>query len=97
MMKALIAGTAVLAIAGSSIVYAQQRGERPDAGQRWRPGMEDLRAFGEARIAALKAGLTLTPEQERHWPAYEQAAREMMKLRLDRLSAFMGAGRSPSF
>ncbi len=86
MWKAIVAGTAALAIAGSSLVYAQQRG-RPDGAQRWRPNVEDMRAFGEARLAGLKAGLTLTPEQEKNWPAFEQAARDFGKLRLDRMTA----------
>jgi hypothetical protein len=83
MWKAIVAGTAALAIAGTTLVYAQQRME----GSRWRPSTEDMRAFGEARLAALKAGLMLTPEQEKSWPAFEQAARELGKLRLDRMSA----------
>jgi len=52
---------------------------------------EDLRAFGEARLAALKAGLTLTPEQEKNWPAFEQAARDLAKVRMDRISAVHNA------
>jgi zinc resistance-associated protein len=90
MWKAIVAGTAALAIAGTTLVYAQQRG-RMEGGQRWQPNTEDLRAFGEARLAALKAGLTLTPEQEKNWPAFEQAARELGKLRLDRMSAMRSA------
>jgi zinc resistance-associated protein len=92
MWKAVVAGTAVLAIAGSTLVYAQQRG-RPDALRRG-PNIEDMRAFGEARLAGLKAGLTLTAEQEKNWPAFEQAAREFGKLRLDRISARVEAMRS---
>ena len=47
MWKAIVGGTAALAIAGSSLVYAQQRGwhERGGHGQ---PNIEDMRAFGEA-------------------------------------------------
>src|SRR6202040_1847687 len=90
MWKAIVAGTVALAIAGTSLVYAQQRGGRDGMMQGWQPNTEDMRAFGEARLAALKAGLTLTPEQEKNWPAFEQAARELGKLRLDR----MGAARS---
>jgi hypothetical protein len=87
MWKPIVAGTAALAIiAGTSLVYAQQSG-RLDRGHRWQPNVEDLRAFGEARLAGLKAGLTLTPDQEKIWPAFEQAAREYGKLRLDRKSA----------
>ena len=83
MWEAIVAGTATLAITGASLVYAQQGG-RDDGVQRWRPSAEDLRAFGEARLAALKAGLSLTPEQARNWPAFEQAARDFSKLRIDR-------------
>ena len=93
MWKAIVAGTAALAIAGTSLVYAQQRG-RPDGAQRWQPNIEDMRAFGEARLAGLKAGLVLTPEQEKNWPAFEQAARDFGKLRADRMSAMRNATRS---
>lgn len=95
MLKPVIAATAVLAIAGSSIVYAQHRfGERdgfrgwsPRAEQRYQPSAEDLAAFTDARIAALKAGLQLTPDQAKNWPPFEQALREAAQLRLERMQA----------
>jgi hypothetical protein len=90
MWKAIVVGTAALAIAGTSLVYAQQRG-RFDGGQRWRPSAEDQRAFGDARLAGLKAGLALNAEQEKNWPAFEQAAREFGKLRADRRAAMRNA------
>jgi hypothetical protein len=93
MLKAALAGTAALAIVGSSLVYAQERGrpggsERPQSSERsQRPNLDDMRAFADARLAALHAGLGLTPDQEKNWPAFEQASREMAKLRLDRFAA----------
>jgi hypothetical protein len=90
MWKAIVVGTAALTIIGTSLVYAQQGGRRDDV-QRWRPSAEDLRAFGEARLAALKAGLSLTPEQATNWPAFEQAARDFSKLRIDRRIALRSA------
>jgi hypothetical protein len=93
MLKAALAGTAALAIVGSSLVYAQERGrpggsERPQSSERsQRPNLDDMRAFADARLAALHAGLGLTPDQEKNWPAFEQASREMAKLRLDRIAA----------
>jgi hypothetical protein len=92
MWKAVLAGTTALVIAGSSLVYAQQRegSAAPDRGQ---SDLDDMRAFADARLAALKAGLMLTPEQERNWPAFEQAARELGKQRLDRMSALASARR----
>jgi zinc resistance-associated protein len=88
MWKSIVVGTAALAIAGTSFVYAQQReGGNFGQSQRWRPSPEDMRAYGEARLAALKAGLTLTPDQEKNWPAFEQAARDFGKFRMERREA----------
>jgi hypothetical protein len=93
MWKPILAGTAALAIAGSSLVYAQQRfggadrgPDRPDRGHSWSP--EDRGAFLDARIAALRAGLQLTPDQERNWPAFETAVRDLVKNRRERIEAW---------
>jgi zinc resistance-associated protein len=91
MWKAMVAGTAALTIAGTSLVYAQQRGGRDGMTQDRQLNAEDMRAFGEARLAALKAGLALTPEQEKNWPAFEQAARDLAKVRMDRRNAMRNA------
>jgi hypothetical protein len=87
MLKAVLAGTAALAIAGSTLVYAQQRGDRPEGFRRGAPTTEDMQAFADARLAALKAGLALTPEQQANWPAFEAAARDMQKLRIEGMAA----------
>src|SRR5215469_1290141 len=100
MWKAALAGTAAIAILGSSFVYAQQRGpgqfdrgfDRGGA-ERFRPNLDDMHAFVNARLAALHAGLGLNADQEKNWPAFEQASRELAKLRLDRLSANITARR----
>ena len=38
----------------------------------------------DARIAALKAGLRLTSDQEKNWPAFESAVLDMAKARAER-------------
>ena len=91
MWKPVMIGTAALMIAGSTFVLAQNR---PDDSRRSQFTMQDMRAFADARLAGLKAGLVLTPDQEKNWPAFEQAARDYQKLRLDRLSTAIGARRS---
>jgi zinc resistance-associated protein len=97
MLKPVIAATAILAIAGSTFVYAQQGGYRGfrDGGPRFehrhRLSAEDVSAFADARIAALKAGLELTPDQAKNWPAFETALRNMVQLRLDRIKARQAA------
>ena len=90
MFKTIFAGTVALLIVSTTIAHAQYR---PDGARRWQPSVEDMRAFGNARIAGLKAGLALNSEQEKNWPAFEQAARDFQKLRVDRLSAGIEARR----
>jgi len=43
-----------------------------------------IKAFTDARIAALRAGLQLTPDQEKNWPPFEQALRDLVKLHQQR-------------
>ena len=43
------------------------------------PSAEDRAAFFDARIAALHAGLRLSPDQEKLWPAVETALRDGAK------------------
>ena len=93
MWKTVLAGTAALAIAGTSLVYAQQGPGGPDRMQRWHPSAEDISAFGDARIAALHAGLKLTIEQEKNWPAVESALRDLAKQRSERFTARASADR----
>jgi hypothetical protein len=89
--KSVIVGTVALTVVGSTFVLAQNR---PDGLRRFQPTMQDMRAFADARLAALKAGLALNADQENNWPAFEQAARDYQKLRLDRVSAAIDARRS---
>ena len=86
MRKFTIAAVAVLAIAGSTAVYAQHR--------HWsyghmRMNPEDRAALTDARIAAVHAGLKLSPDQDKLWPPLETAVRDFAKLRIDRANARM--------
>ncbi|MGH9697479.1 MAG: Spy/CpxP family protein refolding chaperone [Bryobacteraceae bacterium] len=93
MLKTVLAGTTALAIAGASLAYAQKAPDARDHAQRWRPNAADMTAFGDARIAALHAGLKLTPEQEKNWPAVESALRDVAKQRSDWFTARASANR----
>ena len=101
MWKKAFVGAAALMIAGSIIVYAQQGSEtpivsvnkgaftdsrvgEPHAGLKL--NAEDMAAFSDARIAGLHAGLKLNTDQEKTWPALEQALRDLAKMRIDRLA-----------
>jgi hypothetical protein len=72
--KSLFAATIALALVGSGVAYAQ----KPPLPQ------EDRAAVVDAHIAAHKAALKLTPDQEKNWPAYEAALRNLAKLRVER-------------
>ena len=90
MKKFAIAAVAVLAIAGSTAVYAQHR--------HWsyghmRMNPEDRAAFADARIAAVHAGLKLTADQEKLWLPVEAAVKDFAKLRIDRANARMNVAK----
>jgi len=96
MRKHVVAAEAALVVAGTSITLAQQlngpgdRGDRGDRGrmfQHWQPTAEDIAAFTDARVAGMKAGLRLNADQEKNWPAFEQAYRGLAKQRADMRAA----------
>ncbi|MBI3699192.1 MAG: Spy/CpxP family protein refolding chaperone [Afipia sp.] len=81
MRKSVIAAIAAVAVIGSTAVYAQHRFHHP----RFSP--QDRAAFVDAKIAAVHAGLQLTPDQEKNWPPVEAAVRDFAKQRMDRANA----------
>jgi zinc resistance-associated protein len=91
MWKSLAAGATLLTIAGSTLASAQQQSpaERPHHVQLT---ADDIAAFTDARLAALKTALKLTPAQEKNWPAVEQALRDNSKERAARRDARRSAG-----
>jgi zinc resistance-associated protein len=93
MWKTVLAGTTVLAIAGASLAYAQQGPGAQGGAQRWKPTAADVTAFGDARIASIHAGLKLSAEQEKNWPAVESALRDLAKQRSERFAARASANR----
>jgi LTXXQ motif family protein len=96
MRKFTIAAIAVLAIAGSTVVYAQHRPWFHDHMGQMRMSPEDRGAFTDARIAAVHAGLKLTADQEKLWPPVETAVRDFAKMRIDRANARMNAQKDDS-
>jgi hypothetical protein len=95
MRRFAIAAVAVLAIAGTTAVYAQYRPWFQDHMHHIRMNPEDRAAFIDARIAAVHAGLKLTADQEKLWPPVETAVRDFAKLRIDRANARMKVQDTP--
>ena len=60
--------------------------EPPKWMQRW---VDDRAAMLDARLAGLKAGLRLTPDQEKLWGPFEAAVREFAESRMARMQGMM--------
>lgn len=96
MKQTIIAATAAALLASATFGIAATA---PGAGepQRGRPSVaeiaENAAAFSDARIAALKAGLRMNPDQEKLWPAVEKALRDLAQQRIDRRAARIEAFR----
>jgi LTXXQ motif family protein len=81
-MKVIAAGLAALFITVSPLAHAQQTST---AGQASRLSQTDMNALTDARIIVVKSALQLTPDQEKYWPAIEQAIRQRAKDRQERI------------
>lgn len=81
MKKTAVAGLTALALIGTSMSFAQAPAPEAQKEEHHRFSPADIKAFTDARIAALKAVLELTPDQEKSWPPVEQAIRDMAQAR----------------
>jgi hypothetical protein len=86
MSKPLAIFVLALSLATPVFVYAQQ----PPTKAASQPmtsliSAEDTAAYFDARIAAMKVGLELTPEQEKAWRPLESLLRDMQKRRAELL------------
>lgn len=98
MGKRIVAGVVLAGLAALGAVAAvQARDDEPFAHgprherfeKRWSAlSPEDRAAFTDARIAALRAGIKLTPDQEKLWPPVETAIRDLAKQREARREAW---------
>jgi hypothetical protein len=77
-----LAATAVL-ITASPLVYAAEQSSETSStvGMRHPVTGADLNALTDARVGIIKAALQLTPDQEKYWPAVEDAIRARAKNR----------------
>jgi Spy/CpxP family protein refolding chaperone len=82
MLKIATAGATALFVAASSFACAQA----PSAGARERLSAADVGTLTDARINIVKTALQLTPDQEKYWPAIEDAARARAKDRQARIT-----------
>jgi zinc resistance-associated protein len=68
--------TAATALVATTTAFAQTSpAPTPAPAQSPRAARPDLASLVDARVAAIQAGLKLTPEQQQFWPPVEQAIR----------------------
>jgi hypothetical protein len=80
-MKGIAIGLAALFVAASPLAHAQNTA----GGGTDRVSQADLDALTDARVNIVKSTLQLTADQERYWPAIENAIRQRAKDRQERL------------
>lgn len=83
MLRTVIVGLTALVISAPTLTYAQSPAPKET------PDSVDWKAINEARIDALKGALQLTPEQEKYWPAVEEAIKargEARRARMENLA-----------
>ncbi|MGO8799089.1 MAG: Spy/CpxP family protein refolding chaperone [Roseiarcus sp.] len=83
MRKFLLASVALAALASTGSLGAlAAEGDAPaPTAAELQSGREERAAMLEAHLAGLKAGLNLTAEQQKNWPAFEAAIREAARAR----------------
>ena len=100
MRKFLLASVAIAGLASSTFALNAfaAPGDAPDMAQMQQ--MQERHALMlDAHLAAMKAGLKLTDEQAKNWPAFETAIRAAEKARADRwlqVHERMSQGERPS-
>jgi hypothetical protein len=78
MLRIVATGVTALFLAGSQLAYAQVR-------EMERVTAADVDTFTDARVNVVKHALQLTPDQEKLWPAVEDAIRGRAKDRKGRI------------
>jgi zinc resistance-associated protein len=95
MWKMLAIGLIAYAVSGISLAWSQASpapaSSQPAASSGTSaasnaPTAEDVAALGDARLAALKSGLKIKPDQEKGWTSFEATIRDLTKQRQDRLN-----------
>jgi LTXXQ motif family protein len=90
MRKGMIGTVAALFIVGAPIAHAQQPTSAPATPESGRLNPAEFKVLTDIRIGVIRAALQLTPDQEKLWPAIDEAIRARAEMRLRRLSTLEG-------
>src|ERR1700689_1808029 len=87
-----IVSTSLIAVAASflaTVGAAAQSNNPPDASGWMQHWAADHQALLNAKLAGLKAGLQLTPDQEKLWGPFEAAVRDAAEMRMQHMQDAM--------
>lgn len=79
MIKKVAVATTAILITASPLAYAAEKSSSTVGMAH--PSDADFKSLTDARVAMIKAALQLTPDQEKYWPAVEDAIRARAKNR----------------
>src|SRR6478752_10248360 len=82
MMKRTAVTAILLLMTATSLAYAAETSSTVGMRQ---PSAADMNSLTDARVGIIKAALQLTPDQEKYWPAVEEAIRARAKNRQARM------------
>ncbi|MBV9289786.1 MAG: Spy/CpxP family protein refolding chaperone [Hyphomicrobiales bacterium] len=85
-LAALALGASALALTGAAAPTDQTTTPNAERAQHW---AADREAVLDAKLTGMKAGLKLTPDQEKLWGPFETAVRDSQKDRLDEMQKMM--------
>jgi zinc resistance-associated protein len=84
--SAVIAIVLTLCVSSLALAQTPAGSEKLAATPAAFPSAEDVAALADSRMAALKTGLKIKPDQEKAWSAFEAVIRDLAKQRADRLA-----------
>jgi hypothetical protein len=91
-MKRTVLGVlAALAVSASAfaLTAAAEGDQQPSHGERMQHWAADRETMLDAKLAGMKAGLQLTPDQEKLWSPFESAVKDAAKARMDAMQQMM--------
>jgi len=89
MRKEIIGAFTAVFLMGAPLTHAQQASSVPsETSDNGRLSQTEFKVLTDIRVGVIKAALQLTPDQEKLWPAVEEAIRARAETRYRRLAAF---------
>ncbi len=94
MKRTLLVALAALTLSASAFsltAAGAESDQQPSRAERMRQMAEDRQTMLDAKLAGMKAGLQLTPDQEKLWAPFESAVKDAAKARMEAMGQMMQA------